>query len=262
LNIVVCVKRVAEHAEAEFEVDEEGRLRVKGAAYDVNEWDDYALEEALRIKESRGGKVTVVSVGDEGYEEALRKCLAKGADEAIRVAGLDAEMADPLTIARALHAVIKGLDFDLVLTGAQASDNAYAAVGPALAELLGVPYASLVKRLEVLEGGWVRVHRELEGGVEEVVELRTPALLTIQTGINEPRYVSIMGIRRASKKPLKVVSLGDLGLSLEGLASSAWFRVVRFSTPKAERRAEIIEGPADRAAERIIEILRERGLLR
>jgi len=260
---VVCVKRVAEHAEAEFEVDETGRrLRIRGAAYDINEWDDYALEEALRLKERLGGRVTAITVGGDEAEEVLRKCLAKGADEAIRVDGEAVEGADAYVVAKVLKEVIKRLNFDLVLTGAQASDDSYALVGQLIAEMLSIPYATLVKRLEVLEGGWIRVHRELEGGLDEVVELKTPALLTIQTGINEPRYVSIMGIRRASKRPLKVVKAEELGLRREELGEQgSWLRLKRFYIPKVERRAMLIEGPADKAAQRIIEILKERGLL-
>ncbi len=260
MDLVVCVKRVAEHAEAEFEVDETGKkLKAKGAAYDINEWDDYALEEALRLKEALGGRLTAVTVGDEDSEEVLRKCLAKGADEAIRV-DVPTEEMDAYAVAKVLHRVLKKLNFDLVLMGAQASDDGYAQVGPILAFLLGVPHATLVKKVEVLEE-WIRVHRELEGGAEEVVELRVPALLTIQTGINEPRYVSIMGLRRASKKPLKVLSPGELELTSEDVGrEGSWARLVRYEIPRVERRALIIEGPAEKAASFIFNLLKERGV--
>jgi len=263
MDIVVCVKRVAEHAEAEFEVDESGkRLRIKGAAYDINEWDDYALEEALRLKERLGGRVTAITVGGDEAEEVLRKCLAKGADEAIRINGEAVEGADAYVIAKVLKEAIRQLSYDLILTGVQASDDSYSLVGQLVAEMLGIPYVTLVKRLEVLERGWVKVHRELEGGLEEVVEVRTPTLLTIQTGINEPRYVSIMGIRRASKKPLRVVKAEELGLKREELGEEgSWLKLMSLYIPKVERRAELLEGPADKVAQRIIEILKERGLL-
>ncbi len=260
MNIAVCVKRAAEASEAEFEVTESGELRARGLVYDLNEWDDYALEEALRIREAHGGRVVAFTVGGPEDEEALRKCLAKGADEAVRV-DAPPSLRDPYAVAKLLYAAMKGERFDLVLTGAQAGDDGYALVPPMLAYLLKVPFATLVKRVELREGKVV-AHRELEGGVEEVVELSLPALLSIQTGINEPRYVSIMGLRRASKKPLKVVGLQELSSLLEPLGGpQGWLEVISYELPKLERRAQFLEGPADRAAASIIKILRERGLI-
>ncbi|MCX8204189.1 MAG: hypothetical protein N3H31_00765 [Candidatus Nezhaarchaeota archaeon] len=156
MRIALCVKRVAEASEAEFEVDREGGLKAKGLVYDLNEWDDYALEEALRIKESLGGEVVAFTVGGPDDEEALRKCLAKGADEAIRV---DApSLSDPFLIAKLLSAAIGKDRFDLILTGAQAGDDGYAAVPSLIASLLGLPFATLVKRLEI-RGDLVMAHR-------------------------------------------------------------------------------------------------------
>jgi len=141
-------------------------------------------------------------------------------------------------------------------------DDGYALVGPMLAEMLGIPHATLVKKEELLPDGRVRVHRELEGGLEEVVELKLPALLTIQTGINEPRYVSIMGIRRARRKPLEVLSLADIGMSPDEVGpAGSWLEVLEMFVPPAERVAEILPGsPAEEAA-KVIEILRSRGLI-
>lgn len=256
LRTAVCIKRVAEASEAEFEVDSEGKLRARGLVYDINEWDDYALEEALRIKESLGGEVVAFTVGGPEDEEVLRKCLAKGADEAVRI---DAPgLSDPSLIAELLSAAVSRDRFDLILTGAQASDDGYAAVPSLMASLLGLPLATLVKRVEV-RGSLVVAHRELEGGVEEVVELSMPALLSIQTGINEPRYVSIMGIRRASKKPIKVLSAEAL-VGGGPLAARERLRLIGYEVPKLERRAQFLEGPAERAAEAILKIIRERGI--
>lgn len=257
MRTAVCIKRVAEASEAEFEVDSEGKLRARGLVYDINEWDDYALEEALRIKESLGGEVVAFTVGGPEDEEVLRKCLAKGADEAVRI---DAPgLSDPSLIAELLSAAVSRGRFDLILTGAQASDDGYAAVPSLMASLLGLPLATLVKRVEV-RGSLVVAHRELEGGVEEVVELSMPALLSIQTGINEPRYVSIMGIRRASKKPIKVLSAEAL-VGGGPLMARERLRLIGYEVPRLERRAQFLEGPAERAAEAILKIIRERGIV-
>lgn len=254
----MCIKKVAEASEAEFEVNSEGGLKARGLVYDINEWDDYALEEALRIKESLGGEVVAFTVGGPEDEEVLRKCLAKGADEAIRI---DApKLSDPLLVAELLSAAVSRDRFDLILTGAQASDDGYAAVPSLMASLLGLPFASLVKRIEI-RGSSVVAHRELEGGVEEVVELSMPALLSIQTGINEPRYVSIMGLRKASKKPIKTLSIGELSKARPSLMVEERLKIVGYEVPSFERRAHFLEGPADKVAETILRMLKERGIL-
>jgi len=263
VDIVVCVKRVPDVAEAELKVDESGKdVKKEGLVFDINEWDDYALEEALLLKEKYGGTVTAITVGPEASDEVLRKCLAKGADTAIRLTDEAFKGSDAYATAKILWAAIKNLRYDLILTGAQASDDGYAIVGPVLAHLLGIPHATLVKRVEVLDGRAVRVHRELEGGLEEVVELDLPALLTIQTGINEPRYVSIMGIRRAAKKEVKVLGLKELGLSVdEAGEAGSWVRTLKVSTPMLEVKTEFLKGSLEEVASRIVSILKERGLI-
>lgn len=259
LEIAVCVKRVAEASEAEFTIDERGGLKAKGLAYDLNEWDEYALEEALRIKEAHGGRVTAFTVGGQEDEGVLRKCLAKGADEAVRI-DVPAPN-DPYVVAKLLYAALSQGSFHLILTGAQAGDDGYAAVPAILASLLNIPFAALVKRLEIRNGVAI-AHRELEGGLEEVVELSLPALFSIQTGINEPRYVSVMGLRMASKKPLRVVKVDELRDRLKELGGvEGYLKVSGYEIPMPERRAELIEGPADRAAATILKILRERGVV-
>ena len=190
--------------------------------------------------------------------------LAKGADQAIRIWDDALAGSDAYVIAKVLAKAIqaKGLKYDLILTGAQAMDDSYALVGPMLAEMLGIPHATLVKKEEILSDGRIRVHRELEGGLEEVVELKLPALLTIQTGINEPRYVSIMGIRRARKKPLEVLGLADIGVSPEEVGpAGSWLEIEEMFLPPAERVAEILPGgPAEEAA-KLLEVLKSRGLI-
>lgn len=266
MDVVVCVKHVPDVGEAELRIDEAGKdVRKEGLVFDINEWDDYALEEALLMKERYGGSVTAITLGPPAAEETLRKCLAKGADMAVRLYDEAFKGCDAYATAKILAAAIKALDlkYDLILTGAQASDDGYAAVGPILAQLLDIPYATLVKKVDVLsDRKTVRVHRELEGGLEEVLELDLPALLTIQTGINEPRYVSIMGIRRAARRGIKVVGLKELGLS-EGEVGEAgsWLRTLRAYLPVSEVKTVFLKGSPEEVASKLVSILRERGLM-
>lgn len=262
MDVIVCVKHVPETAEAEIVVDESGKgIRMEDLVFDINEWDDYALEEAVLLKERLGGSVTVVTVGPEDADNTLRKCLARGADRAIRLTDKAFEGSDAYAIAKILHKVIKGLPFDLILTGAQAGDDGYGQVGVVLAELLGIPHATMVKKIEPKEG-FARVNRELEGGLEEVVEVKLPAVLAIQTGINEPRYVSIMGIRKAKEKEVKVLGLGDLGLRKEEVGESgSWIMVEEMFIPPVEKETEILTGGLDEIATKIVETLRARGLV-
>jgi electron transfer flavoprotein beta subunit len=213
MNIFVCIKRVPDTSEAEVKVDANGKdVDSSKFSFDINDADNYAVEEAILIKEKVGGNVKVVSMGPKDGDVMIRMALAKGGDSAIRIEDPRINTVDPLQVAKVLAAAVKGQDFDLVLTGCMAEDDGNMAVGVALAETLGVPHAAMVKKVEVDEGK-VKVYRELEGGLSEVVELALPAVLTIQTGINEPRYAPIRGIRMAQKKELKVLNLDDLGLA-------------------------------------------------
>ncbi len=262
MELVVCVKQVPATAEVDLIVDDSGTgIRSGGLVQEMNEWDEYAIEEALLIKERLGGTVTAITLGPEGVDAVLRRCLAKGADHAIWLKDEAFEGGDAYATAKVLHAAIKGLEYDLVFTGAQAGDDNYSAVGGILAELLGVAQAQMVKKVEVGEGSLL-VNRELEGGLEETMELPMPALLAIQTGINEPRYVSIMGIRKARKKEITVMGLGDLGITLDevGVAGS-WMRVQRVYVPPVEKEPEILSGRPEEVAVRLVEIFRSRGLI-
>lgn len=262
MDIIVCVKHVPETAEADVRIDSTGKsIEKTGLVFDINEWDDYAVEEAVRIKEKLGGTVTVITVGSKDADSTLRKCLARGADKAIRVTDPKLEGSDGYAIAKVLSKVIKDLPHDLILTGAQAGDDGYAVVGPALAQLLGIPHATLVKKIEFKNGTAV-VNRELEGGLEEIVEVKLPAILTIQTGINEPRYVSIMGIRKAMKKEIKVLGLADVGLSENEVGEAgSWIRIEKMYIPPVEKQAELVKGSPDEVAAKIAELLKARGLV-
>jgi len=262
LDIIICVKHVPETAEAELKIDATGKAIEKtGLVYDINEWDDYALEEAVRIKEKQGGTVTAITIGPQDSESTLRKCLARGADKAIRLTDPKFEGSDGYAIAKILHSAIKTLPYDLVLTGMQAGDDGNAMVGPILAQMLGIPHATMVKKLE-LGTGTAKVNRELEGGLEEQVEIKLPALFSVQTGINEPRYVSIMGIRKAMQKEVKVMGLTDTGLTESDVGTAgSWIRVEKMYMPPVEKQAEFLKGSPDEVATRIVEILKARGLI-
>lgn len=260
MEILVCVKKVPDTADAEVVLKPGGSgIKEEDLASGINEWDNYAVEEAIRLKEAHGGTVTVATVGTEESEDVLRRCLAMGADEAVMVDGAGYEGADPYAIAQALKAVVGRGSYDLVLTGAMAGDDGYAMVGGLLAGHLGWPHATLVTSVEV-DGGSVRVTRELEGGVEEMLKLQLPAVCTIQTGINEPRYVSIMGIRKVRSKEIPVLQPADLGLGA-GEAGSAANRILGagLAVPPKGKEAEMLKGTPAEVARRILEILREKG---
>jgi electron transfer flavoprotein beta subunit len=256
------VKHVPETAEAELKIDSTGKAIEKtGLVYDINEWDDYALEEAVRIKEKQGGAVTAITIGGEDSDSTLRKCLARGADKAIRLTDPRFEGSDSYVIARILHSAVKGLPFDVILTGMQAGDDGNAMVGPVLAEMLKIPHTTMVKKME-LSTGTAKVNRELEGGLEEQVEVKLPALFSVQTGINEPRYVSIMGIRKAMQKEIKLMTLADTGLT-EGEVgpTGSWSRIERMYVPPVEKQAEFLKGGPEEVATRIADILKSKGLI-
>jgi len=260
MNIIVCIKRVPDTTEADIFIDKSGKdIDKSGLVFDLNEWDSYAIEEAILLKEKLGGTVTVLSMGGEEVNESLRKCLAMGADDAIRLADPAFNGSDGFATAKVLAEAISKIPYDLILTGTQAEDDGYGQVGAAVAELLGIPHASLVNRLEVHEKK-VKARRELEGGLEEVVEVDLPALLTIQTGINEPRYVSIMGIRKVAKKEIKALRASDLNLKQEEVGpSGSDIRLEKVFLPPVGEGAEILEGKPEEVALRVFNILKDKG---
>jgi electron transfer flavoprotein beta subunit len=262
LDIIVCVKHVPETAEADLKIDATGKaIERAGLVFDINEWDDYALEEAVRMKEKQGGTVTAITVGREESDSTLRKCLARGADRAVRLTDPNFEGSDSYATAKILHGAVKNMHFDVILCGVQSGDGGYAAVGPALAEMLNVPHATMVRKIE-LNSGSARVNRELEGGLEEQLEIRLPALFAVQTGINEPRYVSIMGIRKAMQKEIKLMTLADTGLTENDVGSAgSWIMLEKLYIPPVEKRAEFLKGTPDEIAIKVTEILKSRGLL-
>jgi electron transfer flavoprotein beta subunit len=259
---VVCCKRVPDTSEAEVAVDASGKdIRRERLAFTINETDNYALEEALLIREKAGGTVTLVSIGPKENDDVLRMGLAKGADKAVRLHDEQFAGSDAFVLARILARAVAPLKPDLILCGSQASDDGQAQVGVMLAETLGFPHAAYVTKTE-LNGRQLKLRRELEGGLYEVVELPLPAVLTVQTGINMPRYASIMGIKRAQARELKVLDAAGAGLKPEEVGAAAAKTVlVKLQVPVSESHAEIIEGDVNEASTRLAGVLRERGLV-
>lgn len=260
MNIIVCIKRVPDTADADISIGKSGKdIDRSGLAFDLNEWDSYAIEEAILLKEKLGGTVIVLSLGGEDSNESLRKCLAMGADDAIRLTDPAFAGSDGFATAKVLAEAVRKIPYDLILTGTQAEDDGYGQVGVVMAELLGIPHASLVNRLEVQEKK-IKANRELEGGLEEVVEVDLPALLTIQTGINEPRYVSIMGIRKVAKKEIKTLGASDLNLKPEEVgAPGSDTQLEKVFLPPVVEGAQLWEGKPEEIARKVFDILKDKG---
>ena len=265
MDIVVCVKHVPDTTEAEIAVRDDGRgIKKEGLVFDINEADNYAVEEALLLKEEFDGAITVLTIGPAEADETLRMCLAKGADKAVRLTDEAFEGSDSFATAGILAEAIKDMDYDLVLTGCMADDDASAQVGVTLAELLGIPHAALVVSTELEDDDEesMTVHRELEGGLHEVLEIDLPALLTIQTGINEPRYASIFGIRKAMKKKIEVLDLDDLDLAEEAVGEAgSKTSLVKLFIPVVTAQATILEGSPEQVSGELVTILKNEGVV-
>lgn len=261
MKTFVCIKYVPDTSEAEIKVDETGQaVDSSRFSFDINDADNYAVEESVQIKEKQEGTVTVVSMGPQESDVMIRMALAKGGDNAMRIEDSRINTTDPLCVAKVLAGALKDKEFDLIMTGCMASDDGHMSTGVALAEELGVPHASMVKDVEVVDEKKVKVSRELEGGLMEVVEMELPAVLTIQTGINEPRYAPIRGIRQAQKKELNVLSLDDLGISPDEVGESAsQIALNKLYVPEVVSAAEFIEGEPEEKAEKLASILVKGG---
>jgi len=260
MEILVCVKCVPETAEHQIEVNRDGSdIERDDLVYSVNEWDNYAVEEAIQIVERIGGSVTVVSVGDEAAEEVIRTAMAMGADNGILIADTAFEGSDGKGIAFILKAVIEKGNYDLILTGAQADDGA-GQVGGMLAAMLDVPYASVVNSIEVLTDAQLKIGREIEGGNQEMNEIAFPCVLSIQTGINEPRYVAISRILKVASAEIPVWGVNELGLDPVNVAlSDPRLKRVGYFIPQLADSAEILKGSNEEIAERLIDLLKIKG---
>jgi electron transfer flavoprotein beta subunit len=240
VKIAVCIKQVPTR-EWQPRIDESGTwIREQDVSYELNEPDAYALEEALRLRERHGGEVVVCSAGPARVQQVLREALARGADRAIHVDGQGMGALDAAAVAEALEAALRDEHVDLVLTGLQSDDQGHAQMGVVLAERLGIPHSTIIMQVEVANGR-VRVKRELEAGWFQWIEMPLPALLTIQSGINQLRYATLKGIMAAKKKEIRQVAAGALRPRHE---------VVSLAVPTRSKETALLTGsPTEVAAE-------------
>lgn len=261
-DVVVCLKQVP-NPDLQFQVAPDGRdIRRDALNYKTNGADEVALEEAVRLKELHGGRVVALTAGPKRTESMLREALAKGADEAVRVAYDEAAAYDVGKVARILAAALRTIKHDLVLTGVQSDDLAGSVTGGLVAGLLGLAHASVVTRVEV-KGPGLEVACELEGGFERITALPMPALLTIQFGANVPRYAPLPAIMKAARASIKEIGPSALGVaSWDAFSGPYAFRVRRLSPPPSKGRAELVTGRIDEQAKRLVRLLREKGFVR
>jgi electron transfer flavoprotein beta subunit len=248
MKIAVCIKQVVTR-EWQVRIDDSKTwVRDRDASWELNEPDAYALEEALRLKEKHGGEVIVVSAGPARVTQVIREALARGADRAIHVDGDYLATADGFQAAAALAAALKDEHVDLVLTGLQSDDQGFAQVGVILAERLGMAHSTIIMDVQVQDGA-LRVKRELEGGWFQWIAMPLPAVLTIQSGINQLRYATLKGIMAAKKKEVRVVPAPPAGAARQ--------RIVSIYMPEKSKQTKLIAGsPAD-AAKELVRVLRE-----
>jgi len=265
LKFVVLVKAVPDPKSTAIRVRDE-RIDMQDVNMVINEQDSYALEEAVRLKEAKGGSVTVISLGDEQRKKAMmqmvKECYAKGADDGILVLDNQYDGWDTAARARVLAAAVAVQKADMVLAGSQSYDGASSRMGPMLAHFLDIPHVTLVTSLSVTDNMKVHVTRDLEQGTQELVETGLPCVITTQTGINTPRYAALSKIIAASRKEIKMMSLQDL--QLEGGELDTLNRIVieRFHLPaEQESNAVFIEGTPEEKASKLLQLLKERGIL-
>ncbi len=259
MNIIALVKQVPDTETIIKIAPDKKSIVTEGIKWIINPYDEFGIEEAIRTKEKFGGQVTVIGLGPQRVTEALRTALAMGADKAIHINDPALEGSDSLTVAKALAAVIKGMEYDIIFTGQRGIDDDMWMVNIALAELLGIPHISLAIKIEfVNDHKTIRVHRPVEGQTV-VVEADLPVLVTCQKGLNEPRYASLPGIMKAKKKPLEVKKLSDLGLDASQVGEAASkLKVLELSPPPERKPGKIIEGETpEQKAEELARLLHE-----
>ncbi len=253
MKIVVCLKQVPAR---------DSILRLNQAAtwiqetdlsFEINEPDIYALEEGLRLKEKQGGEVVLCCLGPARAQKAIKEALAKGADRALHLDDVAFEGLDAYGVGLALSRAIQEEKPDLVLTGLQSDDYGFAQTGVIMAELLGLPHSTILMEIQV-NGARLKVKRELEGGWFQWIEMPLPALLTIQSGINKPRYATLKGIMAAKNKPVRKLSAADLGLGQLELATQQ--RVMKVYVPAKLTQTEFLQGSPKEIAARLVDKLR------
>src|SRR5690349_8817764 len=263
MEILVCVRRVPDTSENEITLNSAGNdIERDELVYSINEWDNYAVEEALQIVAKVGGSVTVATVGGEDDEEILRREMAMGANHGVLISDDAFAGSDGRGIATILKAFVEKGKYDLILTGVQAEDGG-AQVGGMLAAMLDYPFASLVNSIEVVDGGKLKVSREIEGGNREMNEIDLPCVLSIQTGINEPRYVGMRGIRQVASLPIATPSAADLGVDPASVGeAAARVKRVDYFVPALGKGAQMLEGSREENIEKLVELVAAKGGLK
>ena len=260
MEILVCVRRVPDTSENEIQLNRAGNdIERDDLVYSINEPDNYAVEEALQIAAKAGGSVKVVTVGGDDDEEVLRREMAMGANHGVLISDDAFNGSDGRGIATILKAFVQKGHYDLILTGIQADDGG-AQVGGMLAALLDYPFASLVNAITALDGGKLKVSREIEGGNREMNEIDLPCVLSIQTGINEPRYVGMRGIRQVASVEIPTFGASDLGVDT-GAVGEAGAKVKRvdYFVPALGTGAEILQGSQEEIIDKLIELMKAKG---
>ena len=238
MKIAILLKQVPVK-DATLKVNGDGLwIDEDNVTFEINESDHYGLEEALRLKEKHDGEVVVVTMGPERVKESIKQALAKGADRAIHINSSGYSNPDPIAHAKLLCAAIKDENFDLILSGLQSDDLGYGQTGVLVAEMLGMAHATLVMETDVQDGK-IKVKRELEGGWFQSVELPLPAVLTIQSGLNQIRYATIKGIMAAKRKEIKEIAISDLGVSD---ADASGIQMHKIYLPVKTKQTVVLEG--------------------
>ena len=263
MEILVCVRRVPDTSENEIELNSAGNdIERDELVYSINEPDNYAVEEALQIVAKVGGSVTVATVGGEDDEEVLRREMAMGANQGVLITDEAFNGSDGRGIATILKAFVQKGHYDLILTGVQAEDGG-AQVGGMLAALLDYPFASLVNSIEILDGRKLKISREIEGGNKEMNEIDLPCVLSIQTGINEPRYVGMRGIRQVASVPIPTFGASELGIGGNTVgAAAAKVKRVDYFIPSLGKGAEILHGSREENIDKVLELVAAKGGLK
>ena len=263
MEILVCARRVPDTSENEITLNSAGNdIERDELVYSVNEPDNYAVEEALQIVAKAGGNVTVVTVGGEDDEEILRREMAMGAHHGVLISDEAFNGSDGRGIATILKTFVQKGNYDLVLTGVQAEDGG-AQVGGMLAAMLDYPFASLVNSIEVLDGRKLKIGREIAGGNREISEIDLPCVLSIQTGINEPRYVGMRGIRAVASVPIPTYGMSELGIDPGAVGeAAARVRRVDYFLPQLGKGAEMLEGSREEVIDKLVELVAAKGGLK
>ncbi|MGX1982430.1 electron transfer flavoprotein beta subunit [Thermolongibacillus altinsuensis] len=250
MNIFVLMKRTFDTEEKI--VIQNGKVSEEGAEFIINPYDEYAIEEAIQVRDKHGGEVTVVTVGNEDAEKELRTALAMGADKAVLInIEDDVEDGDQYTTAKVLAEYLKDKEADLILAGNVAIDGGSGQVGPRVAELLGIPYVTTITKLEI-DGTNVKVVRDVEGD-EEIIETSLPLLVTAQQGLNEPRYPSLPGIMKAKKKPLEELELDDLDLDEDDVEAKT--KTIEIFLPPKKEAGKILQGDIADQVKELVSLL-------